>query len=203
MSAAGSSVFAVLSADSVNLDEESSQTEEAYDRVVKKVVEWGSEFLAVSDLAFYYVDASGGRAKYIMRDRLLDLLSDERVSRAPLARRLLGELRGAGLEAKVYVAASLTSPGLPRVLFESLESPLGFDGLARVLYELAREAGVLQTVECKRLGNQEEFQSVFSMFYGSYLKALELVGLGYEFGEHGGEPCVLVAGSLGVVLPPP
>ena len=199
-------MFFILPVNAQNMDAEVSAGEEdtlTFEKILKKVLAHATEILAVSDWSFYYIDVSSDRIRYLMRDKLYHILVDSRLRGSRLVKTLVKKLSSEELERRPLIAYSLISPSLPEHIFHNMENmPISVEEFIELLYKYAEAQNVIEICECREVDKPKEKESVYRLFYGSLLDALELLKVKYSYGESGGEPCIVInkRKNIGVIV---
>ena len=191
-----SSKFFILPVDAQNMDTDISTGDAdtlSFEKILKKLIVHGGELLSVSDWSFYYIDVTGSRIRYLMRDRLLHILTDSRLKASPLIKMLKKKLSSTELEKKPFIAYSLVSQSLPEHIFHNVDTaPMSVEEFIEVLVNFAVDQNVIEMHECREVDKPKEKESIYRLFYGSVLDALEILKVKYSYGEAGGEPCIVI-----------
>lgn len=189
-----SNVF-IITADAEDMDRTGT---EGIDRVVKIFVDGGHELIAVSDLAFYYVNRRG-RTRFLSRDNLFLLLESLHRIGIRLARRIIEYLSSAPDDEKPYISYALVSDRLPAHLFDTLSEPVPVEHIPSLLAEYGRVSGRVRIVDCDEILDDRKYESVYRTVLGLYLDALAMIKAKHKFGVARDGPC-LSFGGFGVVV---
>ena len=186
-------VIFLLPLNARDMDAEASEHEaQPYERLLKKLIVHGDEFLGVSDWSFFYVKTNDS-VRFLQRDRLYYILSDQRLETSVLINTILKKLASVELESKPFLAYSLISPYLPSYIFANIDrAPISIDELINLLIGFGKAERVVEVCKCEEIENKKEAESIYGMLYGSLLDALRLLKVDYSYGISEGEPCIVI-----------
>lgn len=196
-----------LSLDFKNLDEEEHGYEQVlednelvgvlrFERIVKVLVELGSEVFGVTDRAFYVL--FNDSKTYYARSTLLSLIMSEHASRSSVIKHLVELLRNSSSHEKVYIAVSLISESTPEYLFSAYE---GTENLVSTLVRHGKQLDVIHITACRDFAFSEDELSLIQAMHRRFCTAVELLGSSCSFGIADNEHLVCVrVGDLGFVL---
>jgi len=166
-------------------------------RLLRKVVAYKNDLLAVSDLAFYLI--VGAQRKVYRRGTLADLIRDRKTNGAELVTALVERIRSLDIPRLAAALNAMYSDSLAEKLFTEAVRVMDIDEFVAYIVEYGRRlSGPFAAVTgCQVPKGSEAPPAIIYAPFASIIRLLNLLRINTSFGLRGNTPCIVVDENSG------
>jgi len=158
-------------------------------RLLKPIIIYKSEMLAVSDRAFYLIQ----KEKVYRRDTVFNILVSRKLSNSKIVNDIKSSLKKLDIDTVVSLVPVIYSPYLPEKLFSDNVGKMSVDDFVSYLLNVPNNGSqhYRLTMDCRETG--EVFPSAVFILFKPLLDVLAVLGKKYATGRKSdGVPCIVV-----------
>jgi len=173
----------------------SSNVFSLYGRLLRKVVVYKDDVLAVSDRAFYLLTNLQTRRRVYRRGTLTDLIRDKKTRNTEFVKAFVERIKSLSLPLLVVTINALYSDSLAEKLFMEVNKVMDLDGFVSYITEYGKKlSGPFMAVSRCRIPKKDEPPpTVIYTPFVNVVKLLEALGISVGFGIHDGVPCIVLS----------